>query len=40
MKRLSGTDSLFLAMEQPNWHQHVGGLDRSSTGATRPTSTS
>ncbi|MCU0311572.1 MAG: wax ester/triacylglycerol synthase family O-acyltransferase [Acidimicrobiales bacterium] len=32
MKRLSGTDSLFLSMEQPNWHQHVGGLtilDRS-----------
>jgi diacylglycerol O-acyltransferase len=32
MKRLSGTDSLFLAMEQPDWHQHVGGLtilDRS-----------
>lgn len=26
MKRLSGTDSLFLAMETPSWHQHVGGL--------------
>ena len=32
MQRLSGTDALFLSMEQPNWHQHVGGLtimDRS-----------
>ncbi len=32
MKRLSGTDVLFLAMETPNWHQHIGGLtviDRS-----------
>ncbi|MEQ8840772.1 MAG: wax ester/triacylglycerol synthase family O-acyltransferase [Acidimicrobiales bacterium] len=32
MKRLSGTDALFLSMEQPNWHQHIGGLtilDRS-----------
>ena len=26
MKRLSGTDSLFLAAETPSWHQHVGGL--------------
>lgn len=26
MQRLSGTDVLFLAMEQPAWHQHVGGL--------------
>ncbi|MGI9602882.1 MAG: WS/DGAT/MGAT family O-acyltransferase [Acidimicrobiales bacterium] len=26
MERLSGTDALFLSMEQPNWHQHVGGL--------------
>ncbi|MDP2772296.1 MAG: wax ester/triacylglycerol synthase family O-acyltransferase [Nocardioides sp.] len=26
MKRLSGTDSLFLSMETPSWHQHVGGL--------------
>ena len=26
MKRLSGTDSLFLSIEVPNWHQHVGGL--------------
>lgn len=26
MRRLSGTDSLFLAMETPSWHQHVGGL--------------
>ena len=32
MRRLSGTDALFLSMEQPNWHQHIGGLtilDRS-----------
>lgn len=26
MKRLSGTDSLFLSMETSSWHQHVGGL--------------
>ncbi len=26
MKRLSGTDSLFLSMEMPAWHQHVGAL--------------
>ena len=26
MKRLSGTDALFLATETPAWHQHVGGL--------------
>ena len=26
MRRLSGTDSLFLAAETPSWHQHVGGL--------------
>src|SRR5215210_2427080 len=26
MKRLAGTDALFLAMETPSWHQHVGGL--------------
>jgi WS/DGAT/MGAT family acyltransferase len=26
MKRLSGTDALFLATETPSWHQHVGGL--------------
>ncbi len=26
MQRLSGTDSLFLAMETPSWHQHVGGV--------------
>ena len=26
MERLSGTDALFLSLEQPNWHQHVGGL--------------
>jgi len=32
MRRLSGTDTLFLSIELPNWHQHVGGLtilDRS-----------
>ena len=32
MRRLSGTDSLFLAIEMPAWPQHVGGLtivDRS-----------
>ncbi len=26
MRRLAGTDSLFLAGETPSWHQHVGGL--------------
>jgi WS/DGAT/MGAT family acyltransferase len=26
MKRLSGTDALFLAGETPSWHQHVAGL--------------
>jgi diacylglycerol O-acyltransferase / wax synthase len=26
MKRLTGTDAVFLAMETPSWHQHVGGL--------------
>ena len=26
MKRLGGTDALFLAMETPDWHQHVAGL--------------
>lgn len=26
MRRLTGTDSLFLAMETPAWHQHVGGV--------------
>ena len=26
MKRLGGTDALFLSMETPSWHQHIGGL--------------
>jgi diacylglycerol O-acyltransferase len=26
VRRLSGTDALFLAMEKPAWHQHVAGL--------------
>jgi WS/DGAT/MGAT family acyltransferase len=26
MRRLAGTDALFLSMETPSWHQHVGGL--------------
>lgn len=26
MRRLGGTDALFLSMETPYWHQHVGGL--------------
>ena len=26
MRRMSGTDSLFIAGETPTWHQHAGGL--------------
>jgi diacylglycerol O-acyltransferase / wax synthase len=26
MQRLGGTDAVFLSMETPSWHQHVGGL--------------
>jgi hypothetical protein len=26
MRRMSGTDSLFISGETPNWHQHAGGL--------------
>jgi diacylglycerol O-acyltransferase len=26
LKRLTGTDALFLSLETPSWHQHVGGL--------------
>ena len=26
MRRLGGTDALFLSLETPSWHQHVGGL--------------
>src|SRR5438309_2200941 len=26
LERLSGTDALFLSIETPAWHQHVGGL--------------
>ncbi len=26
MERLSGEDAVFLSMERPTWHQHVGGL--------------
>lgn len=26
MRRLGGTDALFLAMETPSWHQHIAGL--------------
>jgi diacylglycerol O-acyltransferase len=26
MRRLGGTDALFLSLETPDWHQHVGGL--------------
>jgi WS/DGAT/MGAT family acyltransferase len=26
MKRLGGTDALFLSMETPSWHQHIAGL--------------
>ena len=26
MRRMSGTDSLFVSGETPTWHQHVGGL--------------
>jgi WS/DGAT/MGAT family acyltransferase len=26
MRRLTGTDAVFLSLETPSWHQHVGGL--------------
>ncbi len=26
MKRLSGSDQLFLSMETPDWHQHIAGM--------------
>ena len=26
MKRLTGSDAVFLSMETPSWHQHVGGV--------------
>lgn len=26
MKRISGSDAIFLSMERPTWHQHTGGL--------------
>ena len=26
MRRMSGTDSLFISGETPTWHQHIGGL--------------
>ena len=34
MKRLSGSDQLFLSLETPDWHQHIAGmtvLDPSAT---------
>ncbi|HLI53768.1 MAG TPA: wax ester/triacylglycerol synthase family O-acyltransferase [Acidimicrobiales bacterium] len=35
MKRLNGTDALFLSLETPSWHQHVGGLTILETEGSR-----
>lgn len=36
MKRLSGSDQIFLSMETPDWHQHIAGMTVIDPGAGEP----